>query len=56
MRHAIDLLGKGDTGLESAMGQEVAETGQRGAQIMAMYHHVDHAVIVKIFGALEAVR
>ncbi len=38
------------------LGQQAAETGKRRAQIVAMHHHVDHAVLLQIFGALEAFR
>ena len=33
-----------------------ASRAQRRAQLVAMHHHVDHAVLQQIFGALEAFR
>ena len=37
------------------MGEQAAMR-PRVAQLVAMHHHVDHAVLEQIFGALEAVR
>src|SRR6202521_4501593 len=38
------------------LGQQPAQIGQRGAQLMAVHHHVHHAVLLEIFGALKALR
>ena len=35
--------------------QQPAEPRERRAQFVAMHHHVDHAVVLQILGALEAV-
>src|SRR5216683_6010329 len=43
-----------DGRLRLRLGQEPAQFGQRGPQLTAMHHHVDHAVLLEIFGALEA--
>src|SRR5439155_22068891 len=37
------------------LGQEATQSGERRLQLMAMHDHVDHAVLLEIFGALEAV-
>ena len=37
-------------------GQEPAQPRQRRAQVVAMHHHVDHAVVFQIFRALKAFR
>ena len=42
--------------LRRRLGQQPAQIGQRRAQLVAMHHHVHHAVLPEIFGALEAVR
>ena len=34
-------------------GQQAAQPRQRRAHLVAMHHHVDHAVVAQIFGALE---
>ena len=39
----------------AGLGQHAAQLGQRRAQLVAMHHHVDHAVVEQIFGSLEAV-
>ena len=38
-------------GAGGRLGQQPAEIGDGRAQLMAMHHHVDHAVIAQIFGA-----
>src|ERR1700694_2032406 len=38
------------------LGQEPAQIGQRRPQLAAVDHHVDHPVVLEIFGALEALR
>ena len=38
------------------LGEEPAQSGDGGAQLVAMHDHVDHAVIAQIFGLLKAVR
>src|SRR5262249_10673565 len=38
------------------MTEEVDQADQRVAQLGARHHHVDHAVVAQIFGALEALR
>jgi hypothetical protein len=37
------------------LGQQAAELGQRRRDLVAVDDHVDHAVLLEIFGALEAV-
>src|ERR1035437_4901083 len=36
------------------LGQQPAQFGERRAQLVPMHHHVDHAVLGEIFGALES--
>ena len=38
------------------LGQEPAQPREVGAQLVAVDHHVDHAVVPEIFGALKAFR
>ena len=38
------------------LGQQPAQFGKRRAQLVPVHHHVDHAVLDQIFGALEAFR
>src|SRR5215468_2315987 len=52
---AVDLVRNGDIAAGAASGQEIADAGKRAAQRMAMNHHVDHAVVMEIFGTLEPV-
>ena len=49
------MIGKRDVAPRAAMGEQPADAAKRVAKLMAMHHHVDHAVLEKIFGALEAV-
>ena len=38
------------------LGQEPAQLGDGRAQIVAMHHHIDHAVVAQIFRLLKSVR
>ena len=37
-----------------ALGQDRGQRSNRRAQIVAVHHHVDHAMLIEIFRALEA--
>src|SRR5262249_15570101 len=50
-RHRQNLRRRPGPGL----AQEPAQIGERGSQVAARYHHVDHAVIPEILGTLETV-
>src|SRR6516165_7403735 len=43
-------------GRRRRMAEQVDEADQRVAQLAPRHHHVDHAVLAQIFGALEALR
>src|SRR5882757_3669677 len=40
--------------LGHSLGQDPAQIGERRPQLTAVHHHVDHAMRLEIFGALEA--
>src|SRR5262249_30172785 len=44
-----------DGGFRARLGQQPAQICKRGPQVAAVDHHVDHAVVPEIFGALKAV-
>ena len=58
---AVTMSG-GTARIDSRLGrplraqQQIEQPGQRGAQLAALHHHVEHAVLQQIFGALEAFR
>ena len=57
LRRVGDLRRRLRRGFERRrLGQQPAQPRQRRAQLVAMHHHVDHAVVVQIFGALETFR
>src|SRR5215831_17830142 len=38
------------------LGEDAAQRRDGGAQLVAMHHHVDHAVLFEVFGFLESLR
>ncbi len=52
--HGLYRRDTGQFGRSRGLGEDGHQLADGGAQVVAVHHHVDHAVVIEIFGALEA--